>query len=799
MIGFTAFANTEVLLKIKGKIVESGQGVSYATISVLSLPDSTLITGAISDDKGEFEIKDIAQGDYLLKIDFLGYKATYKKLGFIKGNTDIGEINLEQNAQLLNAVTIEGSQRVIEVQIDKKVYNVDKDPATTGASGLEAMQNAPSVDVDVDGNISLRGDEGVKILVNGRPLNIPAKQFLEQTPAANIEKIEVITNPSAKYNPEGTTGIINIVLKKNTQGGLNGSISTSLGYGIYGKNNNSLNLNYRVNKFNTYINVGNNNSKRASGGTTDRNFTLGNSTTKQFIDEDNSNINKGLNLRTGMDYFMNDNNVIYVSGSVNNGDNTGESFLNSFFYDPNSDELNTYSNRISNSTNDNSSYNLNGGWQHKFEKEGHTLDLDLNYSADESESFESNEETFRQGSDGSIQSISRTQQAQKNNGSIFFGKLDYMLPINDSLKLEAGLNYTQERPKYGVDREEFNDSTNAFETLPEFTNVFGLTRNILAFYSTLSYQQNKWGYKLGLRAENTQRLSELETGGSYRKDYLSLFPSGYVTYKASPVTELQASYSRRLNRPNLWQLNPFVSSTDPYNTRSGNPFLNPEFINIYELGATNYWKKFSLTTTVYYRKTNDLIRRFIDLDDNGVNTVSYKNQSESNSFGNEVNLSYTPNKSFRANVNFNGWINKFVLDSTDQGGNNTLKSYNINSSASYTFTNGLSLQANLRYNARFRVQQGVIDPRYGLDLSARMSILDKKGTIALRYTDVLNTRQFAFRSENLDYDFDILRKWETQVVYLSFTYNFGKQFKGREKRSSRDSNGGFSGGDSGGF
>lgn len=799
LLSSIAFATPDVLLKITGTIVENETPVSYATISVLSLPDSNLVTGAISDDNGEFEIPGLKKGNYILKIDFLGYSAMYKNIGELKGNLDIGNINLQQNAQKLDAVTITGQQRIMEVQIDKKVYNVDKDPSATGATGLEVLQNAPSVEVDVDGNISLRGDQGVNILVNGRPLNIPAKQFLEQTPAANIEKIEVITNPSAKYNPEGTTGLINIILKKNTQRGLNGSVSTSLGYGLYAKNNNSINLNYRVNKINAYVNVGNNNSKRGSGGTTERSFTLANdSSNNQFIDEDNYRINESFNLKSGVDYFFNDKNVFYISGSTNGGSNEGVSKMNSFFYDNSGDNLNSFSKRVSNSESDNSSYNLNAGWQKKFSKQGHTLDLDLNYSEDNNDSFEDNEEIFKNGSDASTLRTNKSQQKENSNGSLFFAKLDYALPINDSLKFEAGLNYTNNVPEFDLARFNYNDSLVDFELDRNLSNTFGFTRNILAFYSTLSYKQNKWGYKLGLRAENTSRDTKLASGENYNKEYLSFFPSGYVSYQVSKITTIQASYSRRLQRPRLHQLNPFVSSTDPYNTRNGNPDLNPEFINIFELGATNYWKKFNLTSTVYHRKTNDLIRRFLTLSNEGVNNVSYKNQSESSAYGAEFILSYTPNKKFRANVNFNSWMNKFVLDSTDQGGNSTLKSYNINSMASYKFDMGLSVQANIRYNARYRVQQGVIDPRYGLDLSARLPVLNKKGTISVRATDVLNTRNFAFRSQNLDYEFDILRKWETRVVYVSFTYSFGKQFKGREQKRSGGQQGSTRGG-SGGF
>ena len=593
-IGLFANDTPPAVLKIKGVVIDgnSNSKLGYATVSLLSLPDSNLVTGAITDDQGKFEIKGIEKGNYTLKVSFLGYESVYQNLGEINKSLDIGEITISESGQKLEAVTITGEQRAVEVKIDKKVYNVEKDLNNVGANALEALNNAPSVTVDVDGVVSLRGDEGVRILINGRPLNIPVKQFLESTPASQIEKIEVITNPSAKYNPEGTSGLINIILKKNNKAGINGNLNLGLGYGVYAKNNNSLNLNLQKGKFNSYINYGYGNNKRWNGGTTDRSYYPGDTTTVyQFIEDEGSHHSVSHNIKIGTDFFANDKNVFYLSYGLFQNQTDGENIMESKFSNERSySSLNSYSIRESDLDRRDVNHNINLGWQKKFDKDGHTLDVDVNYDKGENINEEFNHEDFYL-SDATVPfDFRENNQYQRDNTEQLFAKLDYVLPINDSLNLEAGLNYTMNKPGYLVEREKL-DSNGVFVSDSAFNNAFNFDRNILALYSTLSWQRKKFGYKLGLRLENTTRNSELSNGESLKLDYLSLFPSLYVTYNIKQGQEIQISGSRRLQRPWLGQLNPFFSSTDPYNRNVGNPYLRPEFIYIGEMGYNQYWKK----------------------------------------------------------------------------------------------------------------------------------------------------------------------------------------------------------------
>lgn len=787
-IGLFANNTPPAVLKIKGVVIDgnSNSKLGYATVSLLSLPDSNLVTGAITDDQGKFEIKGIEKGKYTLKVSFLGYESVYQNLGEISKSVDIGEITISESGQKLEAVTITGEQRAVEVKIDKKVYNVEKDLNNVGANALEALNNAPSVTVDVDGVVSLRGDEGVRILINGRPLNIPIKQFLESTPASQIEKIEVITNPSAKYNPEGTSGLINIILKKNNKAGINGNLNLGLGYGIYAKNNNSLNLNLQKGKFNSYINYGYGNNKRWNGGTTDRSYYPGDTTTVyQFIEDEGTHHSKSHNLKIGTDYFANDKNVFYLSYGIFQNQTDGQNIMDSKFSNDRSySSLNSYSIRESDLDRRDLNHNINLGWQKKFDKDGHTLDLDVNYDKGENINEEFNHEDFYL-SDATVPfDFRENNQYQRDNTEQLFAKLDYVLPINDSLNLEAGLNYTVNKPGYLVEREKL-DSNGVFVSDSAFNNAFNFDRKILALYSTLSWQRNKFGYKLGLRLENTTRNSELSNGESLKLDYLSLFPSLYVTYNIKQGQEIQISGSRRLQRPWLGQLNPFFSSTDPYNRNVGNPYLRPEFIYIGEMGYNQYWKKFTLNASVYYRWVDDLMRRQVILTDDGVSEVRFKNQSSATVYGSELIATYTPNKKMRFMVNFNSWNTQFDLDSTDTGNGNGVKGYAINANGSYRFESGISLQANVRHRSGMEVQQGRITPMTGLDLSARMPVLKGKGNVSVRVTDIFNTRQFGFTSENLGYNFDIDRRWESQAVYVNFSYNFGKQLNQRRRQQNR--------------
>ena len=794
-LGFSNPDNTPAPGQIKGAIADEGtnEPVQFATVSIFNAADSSLVTGAVCDDQGTFTIPKIEDGTYYAKIDFIGYDSKIVpniKVGPGSRKIDLGAIAITSAAERLGEVTIQAEKQLIETKIDKKIFNVSKDPASQGGTGLDALRNVPSVEVDQDDNISLRGDQNVKILVDGRPIAMDVSQFLKQYPASAIEKVEVITNPSAKYNPEGMSGILNIILKKDESSGFNGSVQASVGYGKYWKENGNVSLNYRTPKLNLYTNLSANNNKFWFGGTNYR-YNLGDSINDQFTDDEGYRAGLSLSGTVGADYFINDNNTVYISYNNGNTDGSGDIDLYSAFYQQGTRNTDFYSYRYAEAIRDNKNDNLNFGWQKKFAKEGHTLDVDVNRSSSENTFEEEFHQPFYSADVNAPDSSYRQNQDTYGDNSQWFGRLDYTLPINDSTKIEAGINVTHRNSLDGIYYEEFDDNTGAFIEDQNISNEFELTRGDYALYTTFSQKRNKWSYQLGLRAEQTNREAKLiNTGESITVKYLELFPTAHLNYEFSKTLQTQLSYSRRLNRPRGGQLNPFASYTNPYSLRTGNPNLRPEFIDVLELGVIQYWKKVNVNATLFYRKQKNMMRRVLTLSDEGINEVSFKNQSSAQMFGSEIILTLTPVQAWRTNITFNNWYNQLKADEDSQDENLNTKGYSLQLSSSYRFKSGISAQVTSRYRGRMEVAQGEITPMFNLGLALSAPVLNKKGTLSLRFNDILGTQQFGFNSGDIGYGFNLERQWESQAAYLSFSYTFGKRIKGPQKRRLKNVDGG---------
>ena len=774
---------------ITGKVVDqkTGEPVQFATISLHIRSDSSLVTGAIATEQGEFILENLDPETYYVKIDFLGYESLIideVELVGRRATVDLGTVQLLESAQKLDEFVVEAEKKLMETKIDRKVYNVSKDANAQGGTGLDALRNVPSVDVDVDNNISLRGDQNVRILVDGRPLNIPADQYLQQLPANAIERVEIITNPSAKYDPEGMSGILNIILKKNQNRGVNGNVSLSAGYGKYHKTNGSTSLNYRTPQLNLYGTLSGGNGKYWNGGTNDRS-NLGTAVDDQFTRDEGIRSRQSVNGKLGADFFLNDNNTVYGSVSIRENDGSGENELISDWYLPGTDVLDSSSIRTTDSDQLNSGFNVNAGWQKKFNKPGHRLDIDLLYSEDNNRDENHYTEAFFNEGGEFIPGTVRQNQRTKDQGNLIYNRFDYTLPITDSINLEAGIHMTLTDKTTAFYLEDYVDSLQQFVPDIAQNNVFNFDRDVWAGYTTFGHQVNRFSYKVGLRLEHTTRTSRLENNNTVFNDqYTSLFPSVHLSFKQTPTREFQLSYSRRLNRPRSGQLNPFANFSNPYTIRTGNPFLRPEYVNVYELGYVQYWNKFNLNGTVYHRHMTDMIRRFLSLRSDGISEVTFINQSTSNIYGTEWIISYNPNRKWRNNLSMNYWYSVLSEDSLTKGLQQVMQGFSLQFNSSYSFPNNLSVQLSSRYRGPMEVQQGKISGMFGMDLAARMPVLDKKGSISIRVSDILNTRRFIFESQDLDYNFAIDRRWESQSVYVTFTYSFGKQIKGPQRRRS---------------
>ncbi len=779
---------------ITGKIIdhESGEPVEFATVSLFKIKDSTLVTGAISNNQGIFLMEKVPYGMFYLKSTFIGYDAQLVsdiKVTPKAPNVNAGEIKIKVADGALDAVEISTEASLMETRIDKKVFNAEKDMDSKGGSGLDVLRNVPSVDVDEEDNITLRGDKNVNILIDGRPSSISVSQLMKQLPASDISKVEIVTNPSAKYDPEGMSGIINIILKKNKNKGFNGNSNLGFSYGKTPKYNASLMLNYKTDKLNLYTNLSYYNGPHWYSGNTDRTYELNDTLYRMYSENEGIWAGVNYNAKVGADFFVNDKNTLYISGNYNlkegvsNGDlwNVNRT-LEGVMLDS--------SLRVSTTDSPGDRVNINGGWQTQFKKPGSTFDLDINYDLNNSLSLGEYDEHFYDltGVDlGSpfVQNVNST-----SNSEVLYIRGDYVLPINDSLMLEAGIHSTTRNKMEGIDSETWSYSSEIFEPDTSINNEFEYGQQVYAGYFTLAKEFNQFGIKVGARLEQTDLKSKLiNTGEQFDTSYISLFPSAHLSYKMNEGNEFQLSYSRRINRPKMHQLNPFASYSNPYSFHIGNPFLQPEFINVYEAGYIKMAQKFTLNSTIYYRQINDMIRRFLT-QEGQVSVVSFQNFSTANVGGAEFILSYRPMKKMRVTGSFNYWASR-ITDSEQVGENVPSNGWNSKAAVSYGFKNGIQSQVSLRYNGGMLVTQGYILPRYGLNLSLQKSILDKRGTISVRVRDIFNTMNFTFESdETYDLDFQTYHKWESRQFSINFNYFFGKQVQGKQKRRTKSNNSG---------
>lgn len=786
LIVFPLWANDKPKGELNGLVVDgvTSEPILFAPVTLLN-QDSTLITGMMSDELGAFSLKGIEFGDYIVKVDFIGYKARFIDVSVSSENPkqDLGTITLESSEQL-KGLEIKEEGSAYRVEIDKKVYDPSKNPINAGGTGLDVMRNVPSVDVDADDNISLRGDQNVNILVNGRPVAVPISQLLKQIPASSIEEIEIITNPSAKYDPEGTSGIINIILKKNENKGFNGNLSMAYGRGQYDKYNGGINLNFLSEKVN--INAGLNvwKGEFGYGGSMSRNIYANDTINTLISTDEGVRDNFSPMASLGIDYFADDHNTLYISASGSKGSGYGHREVNYQFLSNN--ELLQSSERIGDIDSEPINYEFNGGWQHKFKKPGHTLDIDGRYSFSDMIMSDEMQEIFSD-SYGQVYPNSALQNTTTGVvNELINTRIDYINPITDSLKLELGTHFTGRSIESSFFSESFNYNSDAFEADTSLNNDFDYVQDVYAVYATLAKQFKHWSVKGGLRVEQTLNTSELvTTNETFNNDYLSLFPSLFFNYGKTPYDKWQLSYSRRINRPEVEEINPFTTYDDPYTLQRGNPFLEPEFIHVLELGHSLIKEKFTLNSSVYYRFIKDQKRRYLSLLDGGISQVSYDNLASSQLKGIELIAGYNFTKMINSNATLNFWHNS--VDDPDAFGSNSNHGWSLNLSTTARFKKGMTTQLNMNYRGKMRVIQGVIEPAYGIDLAFRKQILKNRGSLGIRVQDILKTRNFNFTSDELNgYDFESKRYWESRQVWVSFNYFFGKQIKAKHRKRISD-------------
>ena len=770
-------------LTISGKVTDkSNQPIPYTTVTVKE--GGTVVSGSISDENGNFEVKGLAPKSYTVEIQFIGYKAYTSKADLTSGKSiSLNRITLADEATTLEGVEIVQERSTIEQKIDRKVINVGRDLTTAGATASEIMNNIPSVNVDQDGKISLRGNQNVRILIDGRPTNIDPAQLLKQIPSTSIKKIELITNPSAKYNPEGMSGIINIILNKNANDGFNGSLNAGITFAEEPKFNNSLDANYRTGKVNFFGNVGSNFGKRLNEGEIIR-FDNNSRQDLDIVNDDKSYLYK-----IGMDYYINDKNTIsfYTNQNVNDGHGNVDTDINYLsFTQPRVLQFAEYF-----SDNKSSAYNL--AYKHKFEKEGHTLDFEGNYN-DYEQTQDANFDTTT--FDDPLENVVYADKI-KDSRQLSTFNVDYVNPLNEKTTLEVGAEARLTRTE-----NDYLTGNQAIEDAERMSN-YTYDIDIYSAYVTFGQKFDKFSYQLGARFESYKAKANLNKGATvFEDDYLTLYPSAYLTYNLNEKNMFQLSYSRRVDRPSLEQTKPIREFSTPLVTSFGNQELEPQFTNSVELNYTKTIEKGSITAGVYYRLIDNEINRVLypnETTDNPDDLImSFDNFDNNKAFGFEISANYKITKwwDIQPSIDFSSISQKGLVSVLRPG---TVNEFDFITKEIDANAFNARMNTNFKVNKRlsfllFGFYRGGVDgvqndskEMYKMDMGSRYSLLNNKMSFSLRFNDVFDTMKYAFEGTN-PYPNRGQFTWESQSVYFGVNYMFGGGKNRAMQRKYREDN-----------
>tara|TARA_R110002111_G_scaffold143818_2_gene209985 strand:+ start:15857 stop:18301 length:2445 start_codon:yes stop_codon:yes gene_type:complete len=774
---------------VSGRVIDAelNEPLPYVNIIIKDAANK-IITGGITNNDGTFKIENIPEGNVLVSIQFVGYKTLDKSITIGKGNykVDIGDIKLEEEATGLDEVTIVADVSTIQQKVDRKVITIGKDLQTAGANASEIMNNLPSVSVDQQsGAISLRGNQNVRVMVDGKLSNIPAEQLLKQIPSTSIKSIELITNPSAKYNPEGMSGFINIVLHKNTQIGFNGNINVGLAYDIEPKFNGSIDANYRNGKFNLYGSYSNSVSKNANYGYINR--------IEQEIQQnfDILNNNKSNLFKAGLDYYLNDKNTISVFTNQNifDGWTMSNSYIN-YLTNPTLNET-----QFANANNENNSQQYNFNYKHDFNEEGHNIELEVDHNIYDGLG-DTNNIFFSAQRPNFIEDTDTDRKSTTIN-------LDYVNPLSESTKLELGL----EARLFDTDifyKSDAREQNEAEEYIPTNTS-FNYARDIYSAYATYGRTIEKWSYQVGLRAETVTVDSDAfkrdldsneELNSVFKNDYFELYPSVFATYSPSEKNSYQFSYSRRIDRPGIGQVNPLPEWNTSLISQFGNPELRPQFTNSVEVNYTRQLEKGSITAGVFYRIIEDEIQQAILIDraDPERLILTNLNFDNTSAYGIELSSNYRPTKWWSINASFDlfSQTQKSLAESFDNGDIvlNTVEvdnmAWNVRAFNNFKVSKSLSFSAFGMYRGKNKNIQFEMSDMLMVNLGMRYSFLeDNRASFSLSYNDIFDTMYAEFNGQR-PYVQHGQFNWESQQISGRLSYRFGGGKYRAKSRKQRD-------------
>lgn len=783
---------------IEGKVFDglNRNPLEYANVILFSSKDSSMVMGVASNSAGVFTFENLKPGSYFLKISFMGYEPYVSDRIVISPrsqNVQLGTIELKPKEYILQQAVVSGQKMEMNYSLDKKIINVDKTIAATGGTVVDVLENAPSVKVDADGNISLRGNPNVTILINGRISGLTAfggSEALSSIPASSVERIEIVTNPSARYEAEGTSGIINIVLKKSESVGFNGQLNLNAGYGD--RYNSTLSTNLKYGAWNLSINYDARMFNFNGSGTTFRK-TEYNSISSSTLQTNNSrNENFGHNGFFGFDYSLDSKTSLAGSFSFRRFNPEYKSFFVNQNFDLNNQVIRffdrkTEGERLFASNN----YNLN--FKKEYDAKGQELSLDFNLSTNQ---MERDEKIYQNEWDpafsGTILKTYSQKTKSKNNNREIAAQIDYAHPLEDGSKFETGLRYSDKLLK--TNNYYYDLISNAYIENLSLRNNFNYDEQILASYLIYNTQFSDFKIQAGIRAEQTFINTKLiVTGEKNYSEYLSLFPSAHLSYSFSKNDEARFSYSRRVDRPSNRQLNPIVDYSDSLNLFRGNPKLKPQYINSYEVGYIKTIGKATINTNLFLRETNDLIGTTTRLINQNVTETTFENLNKGRWMGVEVIYTQTILPFWRASINAS-YFNVEISDNRNLGNDNSSNSWTLRASNSLFFSKATQFQFTFNYNspslavqqsyrgASFISSQSKTKEMWWIDLAGRQELLEKALSLTLRISDVFNTRKFDVYTKAPNFTIDSKRKMDSRMFFVGLVYNLsvGDSFKPKQ-------------------
>ncbi len=782
------FSQERPIFALSGRVLDrlDQSPLSYASIAVFDLNDQ-LIYGGITDDMGSFEI-DISPGRFNLKIDYISYLSLTQTLD-VKKSIDLGQIFLSQNSQTLDEVIISAETTEVQIRMDKKIYIIGKDLTNSGATVSDALNNVPSVTVDIDGSIALRGNDNVRILINGKPSTIAGfgqTDALRQLPAEAIERVEVITAPSARYDAEGTAGILNIVLRKEKTRGLNGSlqanISNPLGYG------GTTSLNWRTNRFNLFSTVGYR-SRRSPGSAAYNNsyfnadYSASRYTERRQFDRER----KSLNLNFGFEYFIDDQSSLTGSIFWRNGDDMDLTDNQTKEWNENGAIL-TYIERIQEQLErDNATqYALN--YVNNLNKKGHKLTADLQYESDSEDQINTISERLVFPDDINLPEEDVDQRERVRR---LLAQADYVLPYNQDKQFELGFRFDGRDQTTNYLLREQEEINGPFIVNQDLSNQFTFAQSIYAFYTQYGAKFGKLSALAGLRLEQTELKGEangfdsqgisLPLNLNFDKTILGLFPTLNLVYELNENSNLTLGFNRRINRPRSWYINPFPSRSSETNIFQGNPDLNPAFASALDLGYMIKNEQITLTTSVYGQYETDSFERVQEetgeITDNGIPVIRTIpiNLSTNRRLGLELGLLYNPAKWLRFNSSFNFYRFKIEgsFNSIDYGAENA--SWFARSGMKIILPLNLNCQTNLFYRGPYQNAQTKSKGIASIDLAISKDFFDETMTVSFNVNDMLNSRKRRSLTLAENFESDSVFQWRQRIWSMSFLYRFNQK------------------------